>query len=106
MERSCPCLLYTSSAFIDGALEDGDREELMAHMAECPDCQAYFDDQIAIHDVLQGMEAQAPADFTAKVMEQVRQEPRQDVYKRQGMLAGIMGAAEIWSEGQNTPAGT
>ena len=75
--RTCEEYEALISAFIDGALEDGDREELMAHMAECPDCQAYFDDQIAIHDVLQGMEAQAPADFTAKVMEQVRQEPRQ-----------------------------
>lgn len=75
--RTCEEYQAFISAFIDGALEDGDRKELMAHMAHCPDCQAYFDDQIAIHDALQGMEAQAPADFTARVMEQVRREPRQ-----------------------------
>ena len=59
------------SAFIDGALEDGDRAELMAHMAQCPDCQAYFDDQIAIHDVMAAMEARfrVPSGFTATLPE-------------------------------------
>ena len=75
--RTCEEYEALISAFIDGALEDGDWKELMDHMAHCPNCQAYFDDQIAIHDALQGMEAQAPADFTARVMEQVRREPRQ-----------------------------
>lgn len=65
------------SAFIDGALDEESRAKLMAHMAGCPACQAYFDDQIAIHDALDHMEAQAPEDFTARVMEQVRREPRQ-----------------------------
>lgn len=76
--RTCEEYEALISAFIDGALEDGDRAELMAHMAQCPDCQAYFDDQIAIHDVMAAMEAQAPADFTARVMDQVRREPRRE----------------------------
>ena len=75
--RTCEEYEALISAFIDGALDEENRAELMAHMAQCPACQAYFDDQIAIHDALEGMEAQAPADFTARVMEQVRREARQ-----------------------------
>ena len=75
--RTCEEYEVLISAFIDGALEDGDREELMAHMAHCPVCQAYFNDQIAIHDALRGLEAEAPADLTAKVMERVRRESGQ-----------------------------
>ena len=54
--RTCEEYEALISAFIDGALADEDRAELMAHMAECPACQAYFDDQIAIHDALADME--------------------------------------------------
>ena len=72
--RTCEEYEALISAFIDGALDGDSRGGLMVHMAQCPACQAYFDDQIAIHDALEGMEAQAPADFTARVMEQVRRE--------------------------------
>ena len=56
--RTCEEYEALISAFIDGALDDDSRGELMVHMAQCPACQAYFDDQIAIHDALEGMEAQ------------------------------------------------
>lgn len=75
--RTCEEYEALISAFIDGALDEESRAELMEHMAGCPACQAYFDDQIAIHDALEAMEAQAPAGFTARVMEQVGREPRQ-----------------------------
>lgn len=75
--RTCEEYEALISAFIDGALDEESRAELMEHMAGCPACQAYFDDQIAIHDALEGMEAQAPAGLTARVMEQVGREPRQ-----------------------------
>lgn len=61
------------SAFIDGALPEGERLELMEHMALCPDCQQYFDDQIAIHDALTGLEAEAPAGFADQVMARVKE---------------------------------
>ena len=75
--RTCEEYEALISAFIDGALDEESRAELMEHMAGCPACQAYFDDQIAIHDALEGLEAQAPAGFTARVMDQVRREPQQ-----------------------------
>lgn len=74
-----PCEEYEDlvSAFIDGTLAEEDRGRLMEHMAECPACQAYFDDQIAIHDaLLQEAEPLPPADLTAAVMGRVRAKKR------------------------------
>lgn len=70
--RTCGDYEALISAFIDGTLEEDERVRLMEHMAVCTDCQAYFDDQIAIHDALTSLEAEAPEDFTEKVMEKVR----------------------------------
>ena len=72
--RTCEEYEALISALIDGALSEEDRAELVAHMAECPACQAYFNDQLVIHDALSGLEDQAPAGFTARVMDQVRRE--------------------------------
>lgn len=65
------------SAFIDGLLTEEERLELMEHMAVCPACRQYFDDQIAIHDALAGLEADAPAGFADTVIARVR-ETKQD----------------------------
>lgn len=70
--RTCGEYEELISAFIDGALAEEDREALMEHMADCSACQQYFDDQIAIHDALERMEAPAPAGFAEQVMEKVR----------------------------------
>ena len=65
------------SAFIDGEITEPERAKLMEHMAACPACQSYFDDQIAIHDALTGLEAQAPANFSEQVMARVRATPQE-----------------------------
>ena len=65
------------SAFIDGEITEPERAKLMEHMAACPACQSYFDDQIAIHDALTGLEAQAPSDFSEQVMARVRAMPQE-----------------------------
>ena len=69
------CELYEDmiSAFIDGALEEKE------HMAVCPDCQTYFNEQIALHDALMGdaAEIQPPENFTADVMAHVRFSPQE-----------------------------
>ena len=73
-----PCEEYEDliSAFIDGVLPEADRERLMAHMASCPACQAYFDDQIAIHDAFVRGEAPAPERLASAVMAQVCSTPQ------------------------------
>ena len=75
--RTCEEYEALISALLDGALADEDREELMAHMAGCPACQAYLDDLVAIRTALSGLEGKAPAGFTDRVMDQVRRESRQ-----------------------------
>ena len=73
-----PCEEYEDliSAFIDGALPEADRGRLMAHMASCPACQAYFDDQVAIHDAFVRGEAPAPERLASAVMAQVCSTPQ------------------------------
>lgn len=74
--RSCEDYEDLISAFIDGALAPEDRQGLMDHMAACPRCQTYFDNQIAIQDALERVKA--PEDLRPAVMDRVRQTP-QDV---------------------------
>lgn len=68
-----PCEEYEVwiSAFLDGELDGEDRAELMEHMAACRSCQRYFDDLVAIHDVLDQEEVPVPEGFTEQVMARV-----------------------------------
>lgn len=71
--RDCTEFEALISAFIDGDLREEDRGTLMEHMAACPACQNYFDDQIAIHAALSDMaESEAPAGLADGVMAQIR----------------------------------
>ena len=74
--RACGEYEDMISAFIDGALAEEDRRALMAHMAGCPACQNYFDEQIAIQDALTAAAAQediqAPEGFAEDVMARIR----------------------------------
>lgn len=70
------------SAFIDGELSQEDRGMLMEHMAACSACQAYFNDQIAIHDAIDRTAPEAPAGFSQAVMEQVRRTPQEHPKER------------------------
>lgn len=80
--KSCETYETLISAFIDGELAGSDQAELMEHMASCPSCQAYFDDQIAIHDAMERLQAQAPEGFAASVMERVRSTPQEKPEKK------------------------
>ena len=125
--RTCEEYEALISALIDGALSEEDRAELVAHMAECPACQAYFNDQLVIHDALSGLEDQAPAGFTARVMDQVRREsaperkPEKKVvafplwrrYAAMAACCAVVAAAGFWafhgrmpSANSGVPAGT
>lgn len=68
-----PCEEYEVwiSVFLDGELDGEDRAELMEHMAACRSCQRYFDDLVAIHDVLDQEEVPVPEGFTEQVMARV-----------------------------------
>ena len=67
----CETIQEKISAFIDGELCDNDRLALMAHLADCPQCKAYFEDQLAIHEAMAELEEAAPAGFAQGVMARV-----------------------------------
>lgn len=84
--RTCREYEALISAFIDGCLPEADRTELEAHMAACPVCQAYFDDQIAIHEAMMDLEdVPAPADLAGRVMERVRTEAQERPARRKAV---------------------
>lgn len=107
--RTCEEYEALISAFIDGALDEESRAELMEHMAQCPACRAYFEDQAAIHDALEGLEAQAPAGFTARVMEQAEKKTVAFPYWRRfaamAACCALVALAGFWAFGGRPDAG-
>lgn len=79
--KSCAEYEPLISAFLDGELSEEERMEVAAHLAECPACQKYFDDLVAIHDALDQTEAPVPEGFSGRVMAQVRETPQEPAGK-------------------------
>ena len=50
-------------------------QTLRAHLRTCPDCRRAYDDFLAIQAAVRDAAAEPPADLTARIMQQVRQEP-------------------------------
>ena len=64
-------------AFVDGELTAAEMAEVQAHLAECPDCQAYVDDVLAIRaDFPTADSTELPADFADHVMQAVAKTPQ------------------------------
>ena len=64
-------------AFVDGELTDAEMAEVQAHLAECPGCQAYVDDALAIRaDFPTAESTELPADFTDHIMQAVAKTPQ------------------------------
>ena len=64
-------------AFVDGELTAAEMAEVQAHLAECPDCQAYVDDALAIRaDFPTAESTELPADFTDHIMQAVAKTPQ------------------------------
>lgn len=64
-------------AFVDGELTAAEMAEVQAHLAECPGCQAYVDDALAIRaDFPTAESTELPADFTAHIMQAVAKTPQ------------------------------
>ena len=49
----CAALL---DAFIDGALSEQEAERVRAHLTQCPECQSYVSDALAMRDMFPGIE--------------------------------------------------
>ena len=64
-------------AFVDGELTAAEMAEVQAHLAECPGCQAYVDDVLAIRaDFPTADSTELPADFTDHIMQAVAKTPQ------------------------------
>ena len=65
------------SALIDDELTIDERIEVLEHLDRCPACRSYWEDLLAMRDVLRTQETPAPAGFADAVMARVR-ETKQD----------------------------
>lgn len=64
-------------AFVDGELTAAEMAEVQAHLAECPGCQSYVDDALAIRaDFPTAESTELPADFTDHIMQAVAKTPQ------------------------------
>ncbi len=59
------------SALIDDELTIEERIEVLEHLDRCPACRAYWEDLLAMRDVLRAEETPAPAGFADAVMARV-----------------------------------
>jgi negative regulator of sigma E activity len=71
--RKPPCaeLAELRSAFVDGALNDTDRERLLTHLVDCSDCRRDIEDLRAVRELLNQTKSQpspAPADLSVRLV--------------------------------------
>lgn len=71
----CDEYLELISAAIDGALSPAEREKLDAHLADCPECRALYEELAAVHAALLDLPpVEVPADLTERIMAAVAAE--------------------------------
>ena len=63
------------SQLLDGELPPEQVQTLRAHLRTCPECQRVYDDFLALQAAVRDAAAAPPTDLTARIMQQVRQEP-------------------------------
>lgn len=63
------------SQLLDGELPPEQVQTLRAHLRTCPECQRVYGDFLALQAAVRDAAAAPPADLTARIMQQVRQEP-------------------------------
>ena len=68
----CDIIQDLLPSYADGLTSPASSEAIEAHLAECPGCQAYVDDALAIRaDFPTAESTELPADFTAHIMQAV-----------------------------------
>ena len=63
------------SQLLDGELPPEQVQTLRAHLRTCRECQRVYDGFLALQAAVRDAAAAPPADLTARIMQQVRQEP-------------------------------
>jgi hypothetical protein len=84
------------SALLDGELSDAQQDELYAHLALCPECNALFHALQAIHSLCDVASVQPPEALAEGVMRQIKTSTVQKPIKRRlfyRIAAGVAAAA-------------
>lgn len=107
----CEQYMEKISAFMDGELSDRERLDVMEHLALCPACKDYFEDQLVIREALAAGEETAPAGFAQAVMarvEKTEQAKRRAAARWRGWMAAaaccalaVLGAFAMGDFGAN-----
>lgn len=66
-ELDCEAALILISAALDGELTEAERQELEAHLAQCPECRALSEDMGVLSVALSDMEQPAPAGLDGRI---------------------------------------
>ena len=106
---SCEMCLERMSLALDAPLSLEDRRELEDHLVVCPECRAAYEALFQMEDALREIgETPAPAELSARVMEQIRAEEdrRPAPLRRRARWRGFAGLAAcavlclgVWSGG-------
>lgn len=70
------------SALIDDELTIDERIEVLEHLDHCPACRSYWEDLLAMRNVLRTKETPAPAGFADAVMARVRETKQEKTPER------------------------
>lgn len=95
---SCERAWELLSLQLDGALSPQEEQELEEHLESCPACRKERRELAQMNQALRGLgEVQAPADFTQRVMDQVRAEsqemPKVVPLRRRPQVRALVGLA-------------
>ena len=74
---NCEQMLELLSARLDGELNQAEEQAVQAHLEQCPECRALWEQLSALQFSLEDLEIlPAPEEFAQGVMARVRQESR------------------------------
>ncbi|MBP3486071.1 MAG: zf-HC2 domain-containing protein [Oscillospiraceae bacterium] len=75
MAHRCECYNEQMSAALDGELSAGERRELDAHLAVCPDCAALFERLSRHSAALRALECQTPTGLKDSILSRLPPQP-------------------------------
>jgi hypothetical protein len=81
--------------YIDGLLNDKDREKLEAHLSTCEECRRSLRFAIALREMIRGSAEKHPADMHQKIMESVKKEQKINSRKKLIRLGAIAAAFAV-----------
>ena len=72
--RACKTYLPVLSAAADDLCTNSEKQMLLAHLAQCPGCQGYYEALRAIHHGIAVMKCEVPGDMETYIMRRIQQE--------------------------------